>query len=84
MIEQVNAVSAVRAGTLAELQEAGRLVTKIGSVPVVVFWHEGAAYAIEDRCPHLGFPLHQGTVEAYSEGVGKGSSFRIRLPVLRG
>ena len=21
-------------------------------------------YAIEDRCPHLGFPLHQGTVEA--------------------
>src|SRR5436190_3330645 len=64
MIEQMHAVSAVRAGTLAELQEAGRLVTKVGSVPVVVFWHEGAAYAIEDRCPHLGFPLHQGTVEA--------------------
>ena len=34
------------------------------SLPVVVFWHDGAAYAIEDRCPHLGFPLHQGTVEA--------------------
>ena len=55
---------AVRAGTLAELQETGRLLTKVGSVPVVVFWHEDAAYAIEDRCPHLGFPLHQGTVEA--------------------
>src|SRR5258708_11025910 len=54
----------VRAGTLTELQTAGRLVTKVGSVPVVVFWHDGAAYAIEDRCPHLGFPLHQGTVEA--------------------
>jgi nitrite reductase/ring-hydroxylating ferredoxin subunit len=54
----------VRAGTLAELQADGQLVTKVGSVPVVVFWHEGAAYAIEDRCPHLGFPLHQGTVEA--------------------
>ena len=64
MIEQMHAVSAVRAGTLAELQEAGRLVTKVGSVTVVVFWHDGAAYAIEDRCPHLGFPLHQGTVEA--------------------
>ncbi|MDQ1447314.1 MAG: hypothetical protein QOC79_285 [Actinomycetota bacterium] len=64
MIEQANPVAAARAGTLAELQEAGRLVTKVGSVPVVVFWHEGAAYAIEDRCPHLGFPLHQGTVEA--------------------
>jgi nitrite reductase/ring-hydroxylating ferredoxin subunit len=55
---------AVPAGTLAELQSAGRLLTKVGTVPVVVFWHENAAYAIEDRCPHLGFPLHQGTVEA--------------------
>src|SRR4029453_4445338 len=54
----------VRAGSLAELQSAGRLLTKVGTIPVVVFWHDGAAYAIEDRCPHLGFPLHQGTVEA--------------------
>src|SRR5690606_17008603 len=23
-----------------------------------------ALYAIEDRCPHLGFPLRQGTVES--------------------
>ena len=55
---------AVRAGTLADLQKAGKLLTKVGSVPVVVFWHDDEAYAIEDRCPHLGFPLHQGTVEA--------------------
>jgi nitrite reductase/ring-hydroxylating ferredoxin subunit len=54
----------VRAGSLAELQASGRLLTKVGTVPVVVFWHDGAALAIEDRCPHLGFPLHQGTVEA--------------------
>jgi nitrite reductase/ring-hydroxylating ferredoxin subunit len=56
--------TAVRAGTLADLQKAGRLVTKVGTIPVVVFWHDNEAYAIEDRCPHLGFPLHQGTVEA--------------------
>ncbi len=55
---------AVRAGSLDELQRERQLLTKVGSVPVVVFWHEGAPYAIEDRCPHLGFPLHQGTVEA--------------------
>jgi len=55
---------AVRAGTLAELQANGQLLTKVGAVPVVVFWHDDAAYAIEDRCPHLGFPLRQGTVEA--------------------
>src|SRR4051794_8933938 len=30
----------------------------------MVVWDEGRAAAIEDRCPHLGFPLHQGTVEA--------------------
>ncbi len=53
----------VRAGSLAELQSEGRLLTKVGSLPVVVFWDDGRAYAVEDRCPHLGFPLHQGTVE---------------------
>jgi nitrite reductase/ring-hydroxylating ferredoxin subunit len=54
----------VRAGSLAELQSVGRLLAKVGTIPVVVFWHADAAFAIEDRCPHLGFPLHQGTVEA--------------------
>jgi nitrite reductase/ring-hydroxylating ferredoxin subunit len=54
----------VRAGSLTELRAAGSLLTKVGTLPVVVFWDDGAAYAIEDRCPHLGFPLHQGTVEA--------------------
>src|SRR5262245_525829 len=54
----------VRAGTLSTLQRDGQLRAKLGSHPVVVFWHDDAAYAIEDRCPHLGFPLHQGTVEA--------------------
>jgi len=54
----------VRAGSLSELQTTGRLLTKVGTLPVVVFWHDDTAFAIEDRCPHLGFPLHQGTVEA--------------------
>jgi nitrite reductase/ring-hydroxylating ferredoxin subunit len=53
-----------RAGSRADLERDGRLLTKVGAHPVVVFWHEGGAYAIEDRCPHLGFPLHRGTVEA--------------------
>src|SRR5262245_16695088 len=52
------------AGSLAELQKTGQLTTKVGTLPVVVFWHDDRAYAIEDRCPHLGFPLHRGTVES--------------------
>src|SRR5688572_26767313 len=55
---------ATRAGSFDDLQRDGRLLTKVGSVPVLVVWNDGRAFAIEDRCPHLGFPLHQGTVEA--------------------
>jgi len=54
----------VRAGSLSELQGEGRLLTKVGAHPVVVLWHEGRAYAVEDRCPHLGFPLRHGTLDA--------------------
>jgi nitrite reductase/ring-hydroxylating ferredoxin subunit len=54
----------VRAGSVGELRAQGRLLAKVGSVPVVVFWHDGRAYAMEDRCPHMGFPLHRGTVES--------------------
>jgi nitrite reductase/ring-hydroxylating ferredoxin subunit len=53
----------VDAGSLDELKSTGRLLTKVGALPVVVFWDGDRAYAIEDRCPHMGFPLHQGTVE---------------------
>ena len=52
------------AGTLDDLVANGHLVTKIGRQPVAVFWHEDRAWAIDDRCPHLGLPLHRGTVES--------------------
>jgi nitrite reductase/ring-hydroxylating ferredoxin subunit len=39
------------------------LVTKVGSHGVCVVWSDGQAYAVDDRCPHLGFPLHRGSVE---------------------
>ena len=53
-----------RAGSVEDLRKTGQLVTKVENLPVVVFWHDGRAFAIEDRCPHMGVPLHQGTVEA--------------------
>jgi nitrite reductase/ring-hydroxylating ferredoxin subunit len=53
----------VRAGSAAELQQSGRLLTKSGTQPICVVWDAGCAYAVDDRCPHLGFPLHRGTVE---------------------
>ena len=50
-------------GTVEELRAKGCLTGKAGSQPVCVFWHEGRAYALDDRCPHMGFPLHRGSVE---------------------
>lgn len=52
------------AGSVADLERDGHLLTKVGTLPVVVFRDGDTCYAIEDRCPHMGFPLHQGTVEA--------------------
>ncbi len=54
----------VRAGSAQDLRKEGQLLAKVESLPVVVFLHDGRGYAIEDRCPHMGFPLHQGTVES--------------------
>jgi nitrite reductase/ring-hydroxylating ferredoxin subunit len=53
-----------KVGTLDELRAEGRLTGKVGSQPVCVFWSDGGAFAVDDRCPHLGFPLHRGTVES--------------------
>ncbi|MBO0731890.1 MAG: Rieske (2Fe-2S) protein, partial [Acidimicrobiaceae bacterium] len=52
-----------RIGSLDELQAKGCLAGKVGSQPVCVFWSDGAAYAVDDRCPHMGFPLHRGSVQ---------------------
>ncbi len=52
-----------RVGTFDDLKAKGYLSGKVGSTPVCVFLSDGEAYAVDDRCPHMGFPLHRGTVE---------------------
>jgi nitrite reductase/ring-hydroxylating ferredoxin subunit len=52
-----------RVGTFDDLKAKGYLSGKVGSTPVCVFLFDGEAYAVDDRCPHMGFPLHRGTVE---------------------
>jgi len=53
----------VDVGAVEDLRARGCLTGKAGTQPVCVFWSEGRAYAVDDRCPHMGFPLHRGTVE---------------------
>jgi nitrite reductase/ring-hydroxylating ferredoxin subunit len=52
----------VRAGSLDELKQKGCLVVGAGGHTVAVYWHEERAWAVDNRCPHMGFPLSRGTV----------------------
>jgi nitrite reductase/ring-hydroxylating ferredoxin subunit len=54
----------VTVGTVDELRQRGCLTAKAGAQPICVFWDDGAPFALDDRCPHMGFPLHRGTVES--------------------
>src|SRR6266567_1008937 len=54
---------AVRVGSLAELEHDGfRLMSAEGRAILVVA-DQGKVYALDNRCPHMGFPLHRGTVK---------------------
>ncbi|MFB6074462.1 MAG: Rieske (2Fe-2S) protein [Haloarculaceae archaeon] len=52
-----------RVTTVDELAETGREVVSVGGHTVALFHHEGEVYAVDNRCPHMGFPLSDGTVE---------------------
>jgi nitrite reductase/ring-hydroxylating ferredoxin subunit len=52
----------VRAASLSELREAGKLVVALGGHSVCLLADGDAVHAVDNRCPHMGFPLHRGTV----------------------
>lgn len=49
----------ISAGELEALKQAGAKVIRGG---IAVFYHEDKVYAVDNRCPHLGFPLHMGSL----------------------
>jgi nitrite reductase/ring-hydroxylating ferredoxin subunit len=53
----------VRAGSLAELQAKGRLVVRGRHRPILLVCDNGRVFALDNRCPHMGFPLDRGSVE---------------------
>jgi nitrite reductase/ring-hydroxylating ferredoxin subunit len=52
----------VRAASLADLRASGRLVVHVGGHSLCLFAHGDEVYAVDNRCPHMGFPLHRGTL----------------------
>jgi nitrite reductase/ring-hydroxylating ferredoxin subunit len=52
----------VRAASLADLRAAGRLVVHVDRHSLCLFADGDEVYAVDNRCPHMGFPLHRGTL----------------------
>src|SRR5438132_10230278 len=52
----------VRAASLAELRATGRLVVHVERHTLCLFADGDEVYAVDNRCPHMGFPLHRGTL----------------------
>ena len=53
----------IKAGTLEQLKERGCMVVTGGGHAIAVFLHEGEVYAVDNRCPHMGFPLDRGSIK---------------------
>ena len=53
----------VRAGSLEDLKAKGRLVVHGRHRPVLLVQEGGQVFALDNRCPHMGFPLDRGSVE---------------------
>jgi nitrite reductase/ring-hydroxylating ferredoxin subunit len=51
------------AGSLEELKTKGRLVVHGSHRPILVIYDRGRVVALDNRCPHMGFPLDRGSVE---------------------
>src|SRR5207302_3275069 len=52
----------VRAASLAELRANGRLVVHVDRHTLCLLAEGEDVYAVDNRCPHMGFPLHRGSI----------------------
>src|SRR5262245_19258350 len=52
----------VPVASLSDLRAAGRLVIHLDHHVVCLFADGDDVHAVDNRCPHMGFPLHRGTL----------------------
>ncbi len=52
----------IEAGRVADWGSDDRRVISAGDRPVLLLRHAGGYWAIDNRCPHMGFPLDRGSV----------------------
>ena len=53
----------MRAASLTELRKTGLLTVQIDGHTVALFEHADKVYGVDNRCPHMGFPLDKGSVQ---------------------
>ena len=53
----------VRAASLEELNAKGRLVVHGRHRPILLVQESGRVFALDNRCPHMGFPLDRGSID---------------------
>jgi nitrite reductase/ring-hydroxylating ferredoxin subunit len=58
-----HSVQRIRIGTVDEIKQQGAVVVSGHDRPLAVFYHQDQIYAVDNRCPHMGFPLHRGTTQ---------------------
>jgi nitrite reductase/ring-hydroxylating ferredoxin subunit len=52
----------VYAVDLAELQARRCMAVQVSGHTIALYYHDGDVYAVDNRCPHMGFPLDRGSV----------------------
>ncbi|NNG05087.1 MAG: Rieske 2Fe-2S domain-containing protein, partial [Inquilinus sp.] len=58
-----------RVASLAELARKGRMTIRLGARQIALFHRDGRVFACNNRCPHQGFPLVEGSL---AEAGGSG------------
>jgi nitrite reductase/ring-hydroxylating ferredoxin subunit len=53
----------VYVASVQDLQSRGCIQVSGGGHGIAVFAHEGRFYAVDNRCPHMGFPLSRGSLQ---------------------
>lgn len=53
----------VRAASVDEAKENSPQTLRVDGRTIGLFYHEGEFYATNNRCPHMGFPLTDGSVD---------------------
>lgn len=52
----------VRAASVADVQAEACMSVQVNGHTLALFSYEDQIYAVDNRCPHMGFPLDRGTV----------------------